>query len=193
MLGTMPMPYHRRGARQLLGLVQDRAQRQADVQYRRYVRPGPSPTTHVVEPVEGGGELIVSGPRASIRPGAIVPTARELGAPSEVLLAYPPPGRSGVAVNPPDERAATLPAYGLTGCDPDDLPAGASTPVALSGYGLSEGDAIEAVALVAGEWEADPLVTVSGVVILSAEAASALIAVDATAPADYPVGLEVER
>lgn len=169
---------------------------ESDVQPRTYLRPVGRTGLHVVRLECNEEEIVVSGARA-FKPGTTVQTGRYSGRPGEVILTEPPPGRRGASAFPRDVVRREIDAFGIVSADPDELEAGATTAVTLTGFGFRQSpvDTFRAVVfdLSAAAWIADPLVTVDSAVWTDAETVEVSLTVDASAPEGYQVALEVER
>lgn len=185
----------RRPYRQIGRELDARRRQESDVDIRVYVRPVGRDGLHVVRRACSTEEITVTGSSRTHAPGSAVPVGRRSGAPREFLLTTPPPGYVGTSALPVDRRSRALDVLAIFSADPSTVEAGTTTAVTLSGIGFGENplDQLQAVRWDGAMWATDPLVTVGTVTWVSAEELTADITVDAAAPEDYPISLEITR
>lgn len=169
---------------------------ESDVQPRIYLRPLGRSGLHVVRLECNEEEIIVSGSR-SFAPGTQVFTGRYSGRTGETILTEPPPGRRGASAFPLQVVSRDLDALGIVSADPEEVEAGATEAVTVTGFGFLEDpvDTFRAVVFdeATATWTDDPLVTVDSATWTDAETVELSITVDSSAPEDYPISLEVVR
>ena len=90
--------------------LDQRQQREADINYRIYVNPLGDSGLHVVKNRREGVEFKVSGPKTTFRPDTIVPTGSHTGEQGEEILREAPPGRRGNLAAPPSTEYIASPA-----------------------------------------------------------------------------------